>query len=51
VFDENGKLLGSSSSPIQIWKAGDCVEVMLKKKLISSVLVVDAVFKFTWHIG
>ncbi|KAM5553919.1 hypothetical protein ABKV19_025916 [Rosa sericea] len=26
VFDENGKLLGSSSSPIQIWKDGDCVE-------------------------
>ncbi|KAK4605019.1 hypothetical protein RGQ29_013192 [Quercus rubra] len=26
LFDENGKLLGSSSSPIQIWKDGDCVE-------------------------
>ncbi|XP_044464910.1 FGGY carbohydrate kinase domain-containing protein-like isoform X2 [Mangifera indica] len=26
VFDESGKLLGSSSSPIQIWKEGDCVE-------------------------
>ncbi|XP_059459981.1 uncharacterized protein LOC132189317 [Corylus avellana] len=26
LFDENGKLLGSSSSPIQIWKEGDCVE-------------------------
>ncbi|CAM8965027.1 unnamed protein product [Rhodiola kirilowii] len=26
VFDENGKLLGFSSSPIQIWKEGDCVE-------------------------
>ncbi|KAK9931822.1 hypothetical protein M0R45_019083 [Rubus argutus] len=26
VFDENGKLLGSSSSPIQIWKASDCIE-------------------------
>lgn len=31
LFDENGKLLGSSSSPIQIWKEGDCVEVMLVK--------------------
>lgn len=27
LFDEKGKLLGSSSSPIQIWKEGDCVEV------------------------
>ncbi|KAL0763496.1 hypothetical protein Bca101_079647 [Brassica carinata] len=26
LFDESGKLLGSSSSPIQIWKDGDCVE-------------------------
>ncbi|KAF4383948.1 hypothetical protein G4B88_016381 [Cannabis sativa] len=26
LFDENGKLLGSSSSPIQIWKEGDCIE-------------------------
>ncbi|KAM7477034.1 hypothetical protein LguiB_024277 [Lonicera macranthoides] len=26
LFDENGKLLGSASSPIQIWKEGDCVE-------------------------
>lgn len=26
LFDENGKLLGSSSSPIQIWKDGACVE-------------------------
>ncbi|OWM89262.1 hypothetical protein CDL15_Pgr010549 [Punica granatum] len=26
LFDENGKLLGSSSSPIQIWKERDCVE-------------------------
>ncbi|KAI5675478.1 hypothetical protein M9H77_06428 [Catharanthus roseus] len=26
LFDENGKLLGSSSSPIQIWKDGDCIE-------------------------
>ncbi|XP_027329565.1 FGGY carbohydrate kinase domain-containing protein isoform X2 [Abrus precatorius] len=26
LFDEKGKLLGSSSSPIQIWKDGDCVE-------------------------
>lgn len=26
LFDENGKLLGSSSSPIQIWKDRDCVE-------------------------
>lgn len=26
LFDESGKLLGSASSPIQIWKEGDCVE-------------------------
>lgn len=26
LFDENGKLLGSSTSPIQIWKDGNCVE-------------------------
>ncbi|KAI3805526.1 hypothetical protein L1987_27977 [Smallanthus sonchifolius] len=26
LFDEAGKLLGSTSSPIQIWKEGDCVE-------------------------
>ncbi|XP_072963171.1 uncharacterized protein [Typha angustifolia] len=26
LFDEKGKLLGSSSSPIQIWKERDCVE-------------------------
>ncbi|KAK9076822.1 hypothetical protein SSX86_005156 [Deinandra increscens subsp. villosa] len=26
LFDEAGKLLGSASSPIQIWKEGDCVE-------------------------
>ncbi|XAR66667.1 Ribulokinase [Bertholletia excelsa] len=26
LFDEKGKLLGSASSPIQIWKEGDCVE-------------------------
>ncbi|KAJ1433508.1 FGGY carbohydrate kinase, pentulose kinase [Sesbania bispinosa] len=26
LFDEKGKLLGSSSSPIQIWKDGSCVE-------------------------
>ncbi|KAF5456288.1 hypothetical protein F2P56_025787 [Juglans regia] len=26
LFDEDGKLLGSSSSPIQIWKDGNCVE-------------------------
>ncbi|KAI9192333.1 hypothetical protein LWI28_021365 [Acer negundo] len=26
LFDESGKLLGSASSPIQIWKDGDCVE-------------------------
>ncbi|CAL5199355.1 unnamed protein product [Lathyrus oleraceus] len=26
LFDEEGKLLGSSSSPIQIWKDGDFVE-------------------------
>lgn len=29
LFDENGKLLGSASSPIQIWKDGDCVEVII----------------------
>lgn len=27
LFNEDGKLLGSASSPIQIWKDGDCVEV------------------------
>ncbi|KAL8488827.1 hypothetical protein ACS0TY_024474 [Phlomoides rotata] len=26
LFDNGGRLLGSSSSPIQIWKDGDCVE-------------------------
>ncbi|XP_010259786.1 PREDICTED: FGGY carbohydrate kinase domain-containing protein-like isoform X1 [Nelumbo nucifera] len=26
LFDGNGKLLGSASSPIQIWKDGDCIE-------------------------
>ncbi|KAJ8750747.1 hypothetical protein K2173_015928 [Erythroxylum novogranatense] len=26
VFDGHGKLLGSASCPIQIWKQGDCVE-------------------------
>lgn len=26
LFDDDGKLLGSASSPIQIWKEGDCVE-------------------------
>ncbi|KAG5593941.1 hypothetical protein H5410_035173 [Solanum commersonii] len=26
LFNEDGKLLGSASSPIQIWKDGDCVE-------------------------
>ncbi|CAA0837323.1 FGGY family of carbohydrate kinase [Striga hermonthica] len=26
LFDNNGRLLGCSSSPIQIWKEGDCVE-------------------------
>ncbi|KAF3329647.1 FGGY carbohydrate kinase domain-containing protein isoform X2 [Carex littledalei] len=26
IFDENGKLLGSASSSIQIWKEGDCIE-------------------------
>ncbi|KAJ8634632.1 hypothetical protein MRB53_008899 [Persea americana] len=26
VFDEHGKLLSAASSPIQIWKDGDCVE-------------------------
>ncbi|KAF7801627.1 FGGY carbohydrate kinase domain-containing protein [Senna tora] len=28
LFDESGKLLGSSSSPIQIWKDGAHVEGM-----------------------
>ncbi|GER52633.1 FGGY family of carbohydrate kinase, partial [Striga asiatica] len=26
LFDNDGRLLGCSSSPIQIWKEGDCVE-------------------------
>ncbi|XP_021893101.1 FGGY carbohydrate kinase domain-containing protein isoform X2 [Carica papaya] len=26
LFDDKGKLLGSASSPIQIWKEGNCVE-------------------------
>ncbi|XP_002275685.2 uncharacterized protein LOC100253052 isoform X2 [Vitis vinifera] len=26
LFDEDGKLLGSASSPIQIWKDGNCIE-------------------------
>ncbi|KAL5973975.1 hypothetical protein ACLOJK_030635 [Asimina triloba] len=26
LFDEHGRLLGSASSPIQIWKDGDCIE-------------------------
>ncbi|GMI92878.1 hypothetical protein like AT4G30310 [Hibiscus trionum] len=26
LFDEQGKLLGYASSPIQIWKEGDCIE-------------------------
>ncbi|KAK8501259.1 hypothetical protein V6N11_057345 [Hibiscus sabdariffa] len=26
LFDVHGKLLGSASSPIQIWKEGDCIE-------------------------
>lgn len=26
LFDEKGKLLGFASSPIQIWKEGDCIE-------------------------
>ncbi|PSS08199.1 FGGY carbohydrate kinase domain-containing protein [Actinidia chinensis var. chinensis] len=26
LFDGNGKLLGCASSPLQIWKEGDCVE-------------------------
>ncbi|KAF7083956.1 hypothetical protein CFC21_087673 [Triticum aestivum] len=26
IFDDKGKLLGSASSPIQIWKERDCVE-------------------------
>ncbi|CAO2841736.1 unnamed protein product [Amaranthus hypochondriacus] len=26
LFDEKGKLLGFGSSPIQIWKEGDCIE-------------------------
>lgn len=27
LFDDSGQLLGSASSPIQIWKDRDCVEV------------------------
>lgn len=27
LFDQKGKLLGSASSPIQIWKEKDCIEV------------------------
>jgi len=26
IFDEHGNLLGSASSPLQIWKEGDCIE-------------------------
>ncbi|KAG9455963.1 hypothetical protein H6P81_000471 [Aristolochia fimbriata] len=26
LFDEQGKLLGTASSPLQIWKDGDCIE-------------------------
>ncbi|KAL5699271.1 hypothetical protein ACHQM5_030199 [Ranunculus cassubicifolius] len=26
LFDDSGKLLGSATSPIQIWKEGDCIE-------------------------
>ncbi|XP_078443617.1 FGGY family of carbohydrate kinase isoform X2 [Wolffia australiana] len=26
LFDETGKLLGTASSPIQIWKEGNCIE-------------------------
>ncbi|EPS63469.1 hypothetical protein M569_11311, partial [Genlisea aurea] len=26
LFDGNGRLIGSASSPIQIWKDGDCIE-------------------------
>lgn len=29
MFDEEGRLLGVSSCPIQIWKEGNCVEVIL----------------------
>lgn len=28
LFDDGGRLLGSASSPIQIWKDRDCVEVI-----------------------
>jgi hypothetical protein len=27
IFDQKGKLLGSASSPMQIWKEKDCIEV------------------------
>lgn len=27
LFDEQGRLIGSASSPIQIWKEKDCIEV------------------------
>jgi len=32
LFDDNGKLLGSATSPIQIWKDGDCIEVIMLDK-------------------
>jgi len=28
LFDDHSRLLGSAGSPIQIWKDGDCIEVM-----------------------
>ncbi|XP_057514653.1 uncharacterized protein LOC130796336 isoform X1 [Actinidia eriantha] len=36
LFDGNGKLLGCASSPIQIWKEGDCVEVLQIRLCIKS---------------
>ncbi|ONM13187.1 FGGY family of carbohydrate kinase [Zea mays] len=40
LFDENGKLLGSASSPIQIWKEKDCIEFDKNRMLLA--VAVDA---------
>jgi ribulose kinase len=37
LFDEKGKLLGSASSPIQIWKEKDCIEVCAAVKSACSL--------------
>lgn len=34
IFDEQGRLLSTASSPIQIWKDGDCVEVVFPSVFI-----------------